>query len=141
MAYPDEIKRRFTFHPPTDETRPKHEAVNALMLETALRLDEILPDGREKTLALTHLQDVRAWANTAIATALTPSEIAVEHYKRTLKTLLRRRAEEASVLGGLSEAEETQFAVEMDDLWSKIAPDDRRVLEQWIEAEKRSAAS
>lgn len=69
MANPDEITRRFTFQPPTDETRPKHETVNALTLELAHRLDELLPEGREKALALTSLQETRAWANTAIATA------------------------------------------------------------------------
>lgn len=68
MANPDEITRRFTFQPPTEETRPKHEAVNALMLATAHALDELLPEGREKALALTSLQETRAWANTAIAT-------------------------------------------------------------------------
>lgn len=67
MANPDEINRRFVYRAPTTETRPRHEAVNALMLETAHALDELLPEGREKSLALTHLQDTRMWANTAIA--------------------------------------------------------------------------
>lgn len=70
MATPSpEILRRFTFQPPTDITRPKHEAINALFLDMAAQLDEILPEGREKALALTELQDARHWSNCAIATA------------------------------------------------------------------------
>lgn len=68
MANPDEIKRRFTYLPPTDVTRPKHEAVNAETLALAHSLDELLPEGREKALALTALQEVRLWSNAAIAT-------------------------------------------------------------------------
>lgn len=68
MSDPTEIDRRFTFRAPTDETRPKHEAVNSLMLVVAHELDRLLPDGREKALAITALEEVRMRANQAIAT-------------------------------------------------------------------------
>ncbi len=69
MANPDEINRRFTYVAPNDETRPKHEEVNALTTELAHKLDELLPDGREKSLAITALEEVKMRANQAIATA------------------------------------------------------------------------
>lgn len=69
MADPDEIRRRFTYVAPTDETRPKHERVNESTLALALELDELLPDGREKALAITALEEVKMRANQAIATA------------------------------------------------------------------------
>lgn len=63
-----EILRRFTFVPPTAETRPKYELLNKAFLEIAVLVDETTPEGREKALALTQLQDARMWANAAIAT-------------------------------------------------------------------------
>jgi len=69
----EEITRRFTHVAPTDVTRPQHEAINTLFLEVAIHLDEILPEGREKALVITKLQECRAWSNAAIATS-TPKE-------------------------------------------------------------------
>jgi hypothetical protein len=66
---PKEIDRRFTYHAPTDVTKPMHEDVDALTRELAHKLDELLPEGREKSLALAHLQDCRMWSNAAIATS------------------------------------------------------------------------
>lgn len=68
MPNSNEIARRFTYSPPTDETRPKHEQLNQLFLDLAHDLDEILPESREKALALTSLQETRMWANATIAT-------------------------------------------------------------------------
>lgn len=68
MPNPTEIQRRFTFKPPTEETKPLFEAVTFETLALAHKLDEMIPEGREKALALTALQEVRFWANAAIAT-------------------------------------------------------------------------
>lgn len=70
MSNPSEIIRRFTYRAPSDITRPLHEQVNELTLTLAHKLDELLPDGREKDLALTALEDVRMRSNQAIATAV-----------------------------------------------------------------------
>ncbi len=64
----DEILRRFTYQKPTPEKIPVHEQVNAAFLEFAHKLDALIPEGREKALALTELQASRMWANAAIAT-------------------------------------------------------------------------
>ena len=63
-----EIERRFTFVAPNEERRSKHEEVGRLTKELAHKLNEILPEGREKALTITALEEVRMRANQAIAT-------------------------------------------------------------------------
>lgn len=63
----DELENRFGFHKGTDVTVPQHSAVRSNFIEFACFLDEILPPGRAKSLALTHLEDAAMWANKAIA--------------------------------------------------------------------------
>jgi len=66
-----EINRRFTYQPQTEITKPMFERINAEMLVLAHHLDNVLPEGREKALALTALQEAKMWSNAAIATAPT----------------------------------------------------------------------
>lgn len=68
----DEIDRRFGFHPATAETIPLFEDNRARVVDLAARWDETLPDGREKALALTALQEAVMWANAAVACNLSP---------------------------------------------------------------------
>lgn len=70
----DELRNRFGYHPATPETIPLHENVRALSLELAVIFDQGLPEGREKALALTKLQEAAMWANAAIACNLAPLE-------------------------------------------------------------------
>jgi hypothetical protein len=66
---PEELSDRFRYHPPKDqETVEKHKQVTELTLELAIKLTAICPDGRNLSLALTHLEDVRMRANAALAT-------------------------------------------------------------------------
>jgi hypothetical protein len=64
----NEIERRFTFVPPNMVRKEKHEDVGRLTKELAHKLNLILPEGREKSLAMTDLEAVRMRANQAIAT-------------------------------------------------------------------------
>lgn len=68
MPNPTEINRRFLYRPSNDTTAPLHVEVNGLFLELAHTLDNMLPEGREKAMALTELQATRMWAHAAIAT-------------------------------------------------------------------------
>lgn len=68
MTNPD-LNHRFTYHAPDEPTRIKHESVRAACLQLALDLDVALPDGREKALAITNLEQVMFWANAALARA------------------------------------------------------------------------
>lgn len=61
------LEERFTFHPATPETGPAHDAVRSRCRELASWFDEVLPDSREKSLALTAVQEAMMWANGAVA--------------------------------------------------------------------------
>lgn len=70
-----EIKNRFGFHPATEETRPMHEMIRRDFIHHAEVLNELLPDGREKSLVMTSLQEAAMWANAAVACNLAPLEL------------------------------------------------------------------
>lgn len=62
------IDNRFRFHPAdTDDKRKAHEYVRETLRVVAHRFDEELPDGREKSVVMTKLEEVMFWANAAIA--------------------------------------------------------------------------
>ena len=64
-----EMDRRFKYVAPDDDRRKRHEAVGAHTLELAVKLLTFCPNpSRELSLALTHLEQVRMYANMAIAT-------------------------------------------------------------------------
>ncbi len=68
MNISDDINRRFDHRPPkNEETIEDHKAVREEVKQTAVYLDFVLPDGREKALALTKLEEALFWANAAIA--------------------------------------------------------------------------
>ncbi len=67
---PAEIEHRFAFHAaPSEEKRNEHTSVRQACRRLADDLNERLPEGREKSLAITHLEEVMFWANAAIARA------------------------------------------------------------------------
>lgn len=64
----EELRHRFKYHPPkNDETRELHEHVRQFIGDLAGWMNLNLPDGREKSLVFTHLEDAMMWANAAIA--------------------------------------------------------------------------
>ena len=68
---PEEIEHRFGFHKATIEgenaTLPKHRDIRLKFREFASFLDEVLPDGRAKSVAFTELENASMWAHKAIA--------------------------------------------------------------------------
>jgi hypothetical protein len=63
-----EIETRFAYHPPSsDEIAGAHESVREVCVTLARVLNYMLPEGREKSLAITHLEDTMMWSNKAIA--------------------------------------------------------------------------
>lgn len=68
---PREIEQRFGFHNATIEgenaTRPKHHKLRVDFKAFALMLDDLLPDSREKSIALEDLERASMWAHKAIA--------------------------------------------------------------------------
>lgn len=68
MASNAEVARLFAHHPPkTDKRIEQHDAIREAAATLAVVFNEVLPDSREKSLALTNLQDAAMWANAAVA--------------------------------------------------------------------------
>lgn len=63
-----DINNRFAFHPATtDEKRNAHTSIRENCRELAHTINDKCPDGREKSLAITHLEEVMYWGNAALA--------------------------------------------------------------------------
>lgn len=68
MVPSEDIERRFSFHPAsTQDTQNRHQQIRDMCKEVAHELNTQLTDGREKSLAMTHLEEVMMWSNAAIA--------------------------------------------------------------------------
>lgn len=71
MLSKQEIENRFGFHKGTIEgenaTAPKHSELRKKFREFAEMLDEVLPDGRAKSVAFTELENASMWSHKAIA--------------------------------------------------------------------------
>ena len=64
----NELGNRFTYHPPRSQERiDAHQSVCHGCEELAARLDDLLPDGREKESAMTKIEEVMFWANASLA--------------------------------------------------------------------------
>jgi hypothetical protein len=64
----EDLGNRFNYHPPqTKQRENEHSDVRQGCFVLALNLDALLPDGREKSLAITHLEQVMFWANASLA--------------------------------------------------------------------------
>lgn len=67
MISNEELINRFGYHRANKDSAPKHAEVRNICLSVARKLNEILPEGRDKALAFTALQETMHWANSAIA--------------------------------------------------------------------------
>lgn len=63
----NELNTRFTYHSPKGNQPEKYSAIRERAMDMANFLDEACPDSREKSLAITKLEEVVMWANAAIA--------------------------------------------------------------------------
>ena len=63
----DELDRRFTHHPPRGDQPTRHQAVRSVARQLADVIADACPDGRERSLAMTRLEECVMWANAAIA--------------------------------------------------------------------------
>lgn len=62
-----DIDNRFDYHEPDDGKAVKHNNVRELTKLVAENFDTLLPEGREKSLAITKLEEATFWANASIA--------------------------------------------------------------------------
>ena len=63
----EEITEKFTYHKATPNGTISHHKLSAAFIQLAIAVDEICPDGREKALAITNLQQAKMWASAAVA--------------------------------------------------------------------------
>ena len=63
----DEVKRRFRFYKPGPDTAIMIQHTHDEYLRLAETMARTLPESREKSLAITALEESRMWANAAIA--------------------------------------------------------------------------
>lgn len=61
------ITRNFTYHAPTDGQAVLYGEIRAKARELAEVIDGRCPDSREKSLAMTKLEESVMWANASIA--------------------------------------------------------------------------
>jgi DUF438 domain-containing protein len=69
-----EVLERFRFHPATEVTGPIHDNIRAVFMETAEWIieNQDIPESREKSLAVTALQQSMMWCNAAVAIHTVP---------------------------------------------------------------------
>ena len=63
----EDIDNRFTYHAPKPGQPEIYQDIRTLAKELALEIDEVVPEGREKSLAITKLEEVVMWADAGIA--------------------------------------------------------------------------
>ena len=63
----EDIDNRFMYHAPKPGQMEMYQDIRTLAKELALEIDEVVPDGREKSLAITRLEEAVMWANSGIA--------------------------------------------------------------------------
>jgi hypothetical protein len=61
------LNQRFDHHPPDEATGEIHAAVRAHLKRAAESVVASQPDSRERSLAVTHLEEAMFWANAGIA--------------------------------------------------------------------------
>ncbi|MBC8550870.1 MAG: hypothetical protein H8D23_14595 [Candidatus Brocadiales bacterium] len=62
-----DLTTRFTYHAPKEGQLEKYEIIRKTALEFSELVNEMCPDSREKSLAITSLEESVMWANVSIA--------------------------------------------------------------------------
>ena len=62
-----DIEKNFTYHPPKEGQANRYQCIRDTAKGFALLLEGICPDSREKSLAMTKLEEAVMWANASIA--------------------------------------------------------------------------
>lgn len=63
----EDLKKRFTYHAPKENQPQKYQNIRDNALSFAQLIDAMCPDSREKSLAITALEEAVMWANASIS--------------------------------------------------------------------------
>lgn len=63
----NQIEKAFTYHAPKEGQTEKYQAIRDKAKELAYVIDKETPESREKSLAMTKLEETVMWANASIA--------------------------------------------------------------------------
>lgn len=67
MMTKEQIDNTFTYHAPKGDQTTRYQSIRECAKELAHNIARNCPDSREKSLALTNLQQAVMWANASIA--------------------------------------------------------------------------
>ena len=62
-----DIEKNFSYHPPKEGQPERYVRIRAQAKEFAATVATLCPDSRERSLAMTKLEECVMWANAAIA--------------------------------------------------------------------------
>lgn len=62
-----EIAERFHYHPPSPAGRDAHAELSDRFTELAVRIQQLVPEGRERALVMTKLEEAKMWASAGVA--------------------------------------------------------------------------
>lgn len=63
----NQIENNFMYHSPKEGQQEKYEAIRSKAKELAYLIDDMRPGSREKSLAMTKLEESVMWANASVA--------------------------------------------------------------------------
>ena len=63
----EQIKNNFTYHAPKGDQLHRYDVIRQMAKQFADFIDDACPDSREKSLAITKLEEAVMWANASIA--------------------------------------------------------------------------
>ena len=67
MMMNPQIENNFKYHSPKEGQHQKYENIRKKAKELAYLIDELCPNSREKSVAMTNLESAIMWANASIA--------------------------------------------------------------------------
>lgn len=63
----NDLENRFTYHAPKPGQADSYQTIRLKALQFALLVDQLAPESRELSLAITKIEEAVFWANAAIA--------------------------------------------------------------------------
>jgi len=63
----NQIENNFKYHPPKGNQQERYVTIRNEAKDLAISIDALCPDSREKSLAMTKLEEAVMWANASIA--------------------------------------------------------------------------